>query len=154
MGASKRSAGLLAYRVRGGAIEVLLAHPGGPYWARKDAGAWSLPKGEVDEGEDALAAARREFAEETGVLLDGRFVPLPSCRLRSGKTVLGWAIEADLDVAGLSSNTFSMEWPPRSGTMRSFPEVDRYGWFTLGEAAVKINASQRPLLDALAKHLA
>ena len=146
---ARRSAGLLAWRLRDGAPEVLLVHPGGPYWKRKDAGAWSVPKGEFDDGEDALAAARREFEEETGVALDGPFVALPPCRLRSGKTVVAWAVQADLDVASLRSNTFTIEWPPRSGTMATFPEVDRYGWFGLDEAAEKINAGQRPLLDAL-----
>ena len=154
MTAGRRSAGILAYRWCDGVIEVLLAHPGGPYWKRKDAGAWSVPKGEVDDGEDALAAACREFAEETGVAPDGPFVALPPCRLRSGKIVVAWAVAADLDVARLRSNTFTIEWPPRSGTMASFPEVDRYGWFALVEAALKINAGQRPLLDALASILA
>ena len=153
MATPRRSAGLLAHRRRGGALEVLLVHPGGPYWQRKDAGAWSIPKGEIDDDEDALAAARREFAEETGAAPDGPFVALPPCKLRSGKVVVAWAVEADLDVDRLRSDTFTIEWPPRSGTMASFPEVDRYGWFGLAEAAVKINAGQRALLDALASTL-
>jgi predicted NUDIX family NTP pyrophosphohydrolase len=146
---ARTSAGVLAYRMRDGALEVLLVHPGGPFWATKDAGAWSIPKGEFDAGEDAFAAAKREFEEETGAAIDGAFVALPPCKLRSGKAVLAWAVEADLDVALLRSNTFEIAWPPRSARMASFPEVDRYGYFTLDEAAVKINAGQRPLLDAL-----
>jgi predicted NUDIX family NTP pyrophosphohydrolase len=148
--ARKRSAGLVAWRRRGGAVEVLLAHPGGPFWARRDDGAWTIPKGEIDDGEDALAAARREFAEETGVALDGAFVPLPACRLASGKAIEAFAVEADLDVARLRSNTFEIEWPPRSGRRSAFPEVDRYAYFALDAAALKLNAGQRPLLDALA----
>ncbi|HEY8244624.1 MAG TPA: NUDIX domain-containing protein [Casimicrobiaceae bacterium] len=135
--------------MRDGVLEVLLVHPGGPFWANKDAGAWSIPKGEFDAGEDPLAAAKREFEEETGVAIDGAFVALPSCKLRGGKTVHAWAVEADLDVERLRSNTFEIAWPPRSGRTQSFPEVDRYGYFTLDEAAEKINAGQRPLLDAL-----
>jgi predicted NUDIX family NTP pyrophosphohydrolase len=146
---ARTSAGVLAYRVLDGLLEVLLVHPGGPFWASKDAGAWSIPKGEFDAGEDAFAAAKREFEEETGVAIDGAFVALPPCKLRGGKTVHAWAVEADLDVAQLRSNTFEIAWPPRSGRMASFPEVDRYGYFTLAEAAAKINAGQRPLLDAL-----
>mgnify|MGYP005813193059 CR=1 FL=1 len=147
---TRLSAGLLAWRRRNRALEVLLAHPGGPRWARKDDGAWTIPKGEIDEHEDALAAARREFAEETGIALDGAFAPLPACRLAGGKVIDAFAIEADLDVAALRSNTFEIEWPPRSGRRAAFPEVDRYGYFTLGEAARKLNAGQRPWLEALA----
>ena len=145
----RRSAGILAWRRRGGALEVLLAHPGGPFWARKDAGAWSIPKGEVEDGEDGLTAAKREFAEETGVAVDGAFAALPPCRLRGGKVVEAWAVEADLDVGRLRSNAFEMEWPPRSGTMQSFPEVDRYGYFAPADALEKIGAGQRPLIEAL-----
>ena len=149
----RRSAGLLAWRRRDGVLEVLLVHPGGPFWIHKDAGAWSIPKGEIDDGEDALAVARREFAEETGVAVDGAFAALPACRLRSGKVVEAWAVEADLDVEHLRSNAFEMEWPPRSGRMQSFPEVDRYAYFALDEAVRRIGAGQRPLLDALAATL-
>jgi predicted NUDIX family NTP pyrophosphohydrolase len=149
----QRSAGILAWRRRDGAPEVLLVHPGGPFWQRKDAGAWSIPKGEIDEGEDALAAARREFAEETGVAIDGAFAALPSCRLRSGKVVEAFAVEADLDAGAMRSNTFELEWPPRSGKTASFAEVDRYAWFSLDDAAEKLNAGQRPLLAALANLL-
>jgi len=153
MRGKRRSAGILAWRRRGGAVEVLLVHPGGPFWARKDLGAWSIPKGEIDEGEEGLAAAKREFAEETGVAVDGAFAALPPCRLRGGKVVEAWAVEADLDAGTMRSNAFAMEWPPRSGTMQSFPEVDRYGYFALDEAARRIGAGQRPLLDALAATL-
>jgi len=145
-----QSAGILAYRVRGGALEVLLVHPGGPLWKNKDAGAWSIPKGEFEAGEDALAAARREFEEETGMRVDGEFVPLTPRRQGSGKLVQAWALPADFDVAGLRSNTFTLEWPPKSGRLRAFPEVDRYAWLALPEAAAKINERQRPWLDELA----
>ena len=111
MARRQRSAGILAWRRRDGALEVLLVHPGGPFWQRKDAGAWSIPKGEIDDGEEALAAARREFAEETGVAVDGVFVELPPCRLRSGKVVEAFAVEADLDVERMRSNVFELEWP-------------------------------------------
>ena len=144
-----RSAGLLPYRRSGGGIEVFLVHPGGPFWAKKDAGAWTIAKGEVGDGEEALQAARREFLEETGFTPEGRFVALPPVRQKGGKLVLAWAIEADCDPARLRSNTFPMEWPPRSGRMRDFPEVDRGAWFGLAEAREKLLASQLPLLDAL-----
>ena len=150
---ARSSAGLLAYRMRDGVLEVLLVHPGGPFWSNKDAGAWSIPKGEFDAGEEPLAAAKREFAEETGVAVDGALVALPPCKLRGGKTVHAWAFEADLDIERLRSNTFEIAWPPRSGRTQTFPEVDRYGFFTLDEAAEKINAGQRPLLEALREAL-
>jgi predicted NUDIX family NTP pyrophosphohydrolase len=153
MARRQRSAGILAWRRRDGALEVLLVHPGGPFWQRKDAGAWSIPKGEIDDGEEALAAARREFAEETGVAVDGAFVELPPCRLRSGKVVEAFAVEADLDVERMRSNVFEVEWPPRSGRTASFPEVDRYAYVSLADAAEKLNAGQRPLLAALAERL-
>jgi predicted NUDIX family NTP pyrophosphohydrolase len=154
MAKRRRSAGILAWRRRGGAVEVLLVHPGGPFWRRKDDGAWSIPMGELDDGEEALAAARREFAEETGVAVDGAFVALPPCRLRSGKVVEAFAVEADLDVDAMRSNVFELEWPPRSGKTEAFPEVDRYAYFSLDDAAEKLNAGQRPLLAALAARLA
>jgi predicted NUDIX family NTP pyrophosphohydrolase len=146
---AKRSAGLLAYRMRGGRMEVFLVHPGGPFWKRKDAGAWTIPKGEIAPGEDELAAARREMAEETGFAPEGPFQPLPPIRQKAGKVVVAWAVETDCDPAALRSNLFSMEWPPRSGRMAEFPEVDRAGWFTLEEARAKLLESQHPLLDAL-----
>ena len=145
----KSSAGLMLYRRNPGGLEVFLVHPGGPYWARKDAGAWSIPKGECAEGEDFLLAARREFEEETGVSVDGAFHALPAVRQKAGKAVHAWALERDVALEGLASNNFSMEWPPRSGRMQVFPEVDRYGWFTLDQARAKINEGQRALLDAL-----
>jgi predicted NUDIX family NTP pyrophosphohydrolase len=143
------SAGLLLYRRRGGALEVLLAHPGGPFWARKDAGAWSIPKGEIDPTEEPLAAARREFSEETGVAVEGRFQPLAPITQAGGKVVQAWAVEGDLDPAALRSNTFSIEWPPRSGRQQSFPEIDRAAWFRLEVARKKINPAQVALLDEL-----
>jgi predicted NUDIX family NTP pyrophosphohydrolase len=142
------------YRRRGGSFEILLAHPGGPFWARKDDGAWTLPKGEYDDGEEALAAARREFAEETGVAADGPFIELGELRQKSGKQVRAWAFESDCDPATLKSNLFEMEWPPRSGRMQSFPEIDRLAWFAPAEARVKLLPSQLPFLERLAASLA
>lgn len=133
-----------------GALEVFLVHPGGPFWARKDRGAWSIPKGEVDDGEDLLAAARREFAEETGFALAGEAVALGCVRQRSGKLVYAWAIRGDADPAQLRSNPFELEWPPRSGVMRSFPEVDRAALFDLAEARRRILPAQAEFLDRLA----
>ena len=150
MGTRGQSAGILAYRLRGGALEVLLVHPGGPFWNNKDAGTWSIPKGEFEAGEDALAAACREFEEETAAGVDGEFVPLTPRRQKSGKLVHAWALQADFDVAGMHSNTFTLEWPPKSGRVQAFPEVDRYAWLALPEAAAKINEGQRPWLDELA----
>ena len=147
--AAKRSAGILFYRVRAGALEVLLAHPGGPFWARKDAGAWTIPKGEIGDGEDAEAAARREFNEETGLVAEGALVPLTPIKQRGGKTVHAWAACGDCDPAELRSNTFSMEWPPRSGKQQEFPEIDRAEWFALDEARQRILPTQVPLLDEL-----
>ena len=147
----KRSAGLLLYRLTGGEVEVFLVHPGGPYWATKDEGAWSIPKGEIDEGEDPLAAARREFKEETGVWPEGEAIPLGTVRQPGGKLVTAFAVEGDLDADTIRSNTFTMEWPPRSGRMRAFPEVDRAGWFGKEEAERKILKGQRAILDALWK---
>jgi predicted NUDIX family NTP pyrophosphohydrolase len=148
---TKKSAGLLLYRrVAAGAIEVFLVHPGGPYWTRKDQGAWSLPKGLVDPGEDPLDTARREFAEETGnAPPDGPFVPLGEVRQAGGKIVTAWGAEGDVDAATIASNTFRMEWPPRSGREQEFPEVDRAAWFTPDEARERILAGQRPFLDRL-----
>ncbi|RWC84001.1 MULTISPECIES: NUDIX domain-containing protein [unclassified Mesorhizobium] len=150
---AKRSAGLLIYRRSGGDIQVLLVHPGGPFWAKKDDGAWSIPKGLVDQGEDELAAARRETGEELGMKVEGAFARLGDYRQPGGKIVSAWSVEADIDVAAISSNTFTMEWPPRSGSMKEFPEVDRAGWFTLAEAEVKILQGQRPMLSDLAEQL-
>jgi predicted NUDIX family NTP pyrophosphohydrolase len=147
------SAGILLYRRRNGGIEVLLVHPGGPFWANKDEGVWSIPKGEYDPGEDALAAARRELAEETGTHIEGEAVALGSFRQSSAKIVDAWAIEGDFDPATLKSNTFTLEWPPRSGKRREAPEVDRAGWFTPDEARRKLLKGQRPILEALMQRL-
>lgn len=143
------SAGILMYRQTGRGLEVLLVHPGGPFWQIRDAGAWSIPKGEMDEGEDAAAAARREFLEETGCTLEGALEPLGDIRQRGGKRVTAFAVEGDLDVDAVKSNTFEIEWPPKSGRMQSFPEIDRAAWFDLPAAHVKILESQRQLLDRL-----
>jgi predicted NUDIX family NTP pyrophosphohydrolase len=134
-------------------VEVLLVHPGGPYWAKKDDGAWSIPKGEFSDDEEPLAAARREFLEEMGVAPAGEFVPLEPIRQAGGKRVFVWAVESDFDPAALRSNTFSMEWPPRSGRQQLFPEVDRAAWFEIDTATRKILTSQQPLLDQLAAKL-
>lgn len=137
------------YRKRNNVLEVFLVHPGGPFFVKKDAGVWSIPKGEIDEGEDHLAAAKREFEEETGCRPEGTFVPLAPVKQKSGKIVLSWSVEGDCDAESVTSNTFSMEWPPKSGRMREFPEVDRAAWFTIGEAKQKINPAQAPLLNEL-----
>jgi predicted NUDIX family NTP pyrophosphohydrolase len=146
----KHSAGLLMYRRdASGALEVLLAHPGGPFWRNKDEGAWTLPKGEYEAPEEPLAAARREFAEETGFNAPGPFVALGEVKQKSGKRVAAWAFSGDCDPAALRCNTFEMEWPPRSGKRESFPEIDRVAWFTLDEARTRILAAQRDLLERL-----
>lgn len=147
------SAGILLYRHTPAGVEVFLVHPGGPYWAKKDDGAWTIPKGECRPGEDALAAAQREFAEETGLTIEGDLAALGSFRQSSAKVVEVWAMEGDADPERLASNTFAMEWPPRSGRMRDFPEVDRAGWFSPAEAAHKILKGQVPILEALTERL-
>jgi predicted NUDIX family NTP pyrophosphohydrolase len=145
-----RSAGILLYRIRDGEPEVLLVHPGGPFWARKDAGAWSIPKGEHSEDEDAQAAALREFEEETGTAVTPTaLADLGAARLKSGKQVAAWAVEGDLDADAITSNTFELEWPPRSGRKQAFPEVDRAGWFSLEDAREKLNPAQGAFLDRL-----
>jgi predicted NUDIX family NTP pyrophosphohydrolase len=147
---ARRSAGLLLYRRRDGAVELLLVHPGGPLWARRDAGAWSIPKGEVGEGEDPRAVALREFEEETGQPPpQGELVALGEVRQRGGKLVPAWAAAGDLDPAAITSNTFTLEWPPRSGRRREFPEVDRAGWFDPATARDKLLAAQAELVDRL-----
>jgi predicted NUDIX family NTP pyrophosphohydrolase len=143
------SAGILMYRLRDGVIELLLVHPGGPYWRNKDAGAWSIPKGEYGSDEKPEAAARREFAEELGFQASGPLSPLGEIRQKGGKRVTAFALEGDLDAASITSISFEMEWPRGSGRMRSFPEVDRADWFSLAEAREKILASQAPLIDRL-----
>lgn len=148
-----QSAGVLAYRKRRSALEVLLVHPGGPFWRNKDLGAWSIPKGEFSEGQGAEATARREFAEELGTVLTTPLVALGTIKQRGGKTVTAFAAEIDLDPATIDSNQFEIEWPPRSGRRQSFPEVDRAEWFPLETARAKINQAQQPLLDRLARLL-
>jgi predicted NUDIX family NTP pyrophosphohydrolase len=149
-----RSAGLLMFRRRAEKPEVLLVHPGGPYWARKDDHAWSIPKGGIVEGEDPLDAAKREFKEETGWEAKGPFHGLGQAKQRNGKIILAWAFEGNSDPATLCSNTFSMEWPPRSGRMQEFPEVDRASWFDLAGAKRKVVAGQARLIDELERLLA
>ena len=151
---AKRSAGLLLYRRGDRGLEVLLVHPGGPFWRVKDLGAWSLAKGEIDPGEEPAACALREFEEETGTRLEGVPVPLGEVRQAGGKTVIGFALEGDLDADAIRSITFELEWPPRSGRRQSYPEVDRAAWFTLDEAGEKLNAAQAAFLDRLVALLA
>ena len=146
---AKQSAGILLYLERSGALEVLLVHPGGPFWAKRDLGAWSIPKGEFGDGEDPLAVARREFAEETGSPLEGAVLALGTVTQSGGKVVHAWAAEGDLDPAAFRSNTFSLEWPPRSGKRMEVPEVDQVGWFALDQAREKINPAQAAFLDQL-----
>jgi predicted NUDIX family NTP pyrophosphohydrolase len=145
----KKSAGILMYRRTRDGIEVLLVHPGGPFWSNRDLGAWSIPKGEYAESEDPEASARREFAEELGVEPQGDLLLLGELRQKSGKLVTAFALEGNFDIATLRSNTFDIEWPPRSGHIRSFPEVDRADWFALPVAREKIIASQSPFLDGI-----
>jgi predicted NUDIX family NTP pyrophosphohydrolase len=147
------SAGIVMYRRRRGALELLLVHPGGPYWRNKDAGAWSIPKGEYGSEETPEAAARREFFEELGFQASGTLSPLGEIRQKGGKRVTAFALEGDLDAAAITSISFEMEWPRGSGRMRSFPEVDRAEWFSLAEAREKILASQQPLIDRLVASL-
>lgn len=150
----KTSAGLLAFRNAESVLEVFLVHPGGPFWAKKDDGAWSIPKGEFLSDEDPLAAAQREFQEETGLAVDGPFVALTPVKQPGGKIVYSWSVEAPhLDAAAIRSNTFSLEWPPRSGKSREFPEVDRAAWFDFATAQRKILKGQLPLLHELQQRL-
>lgn len=156
---SKKSAGLLMYRQRYTELEVLLVHPGGPYWANREWHAWSIPKGEIDPGEDAFSAAKREFQEETGLVPEGPFLALDAVKQSSGKVVIAWAFAGDCDPTKLHSNTFLMEWPPRSGKQREFPEVDRAAWFSTAEAQKRIIKAQSKflfklshLLDRTPKH--
>jgi predicted NUDIX family NTP pyrophosphohydrolase len=150
-----RSAGILLYRLVDGEPQVLIVHPGGPFWARKDAGAWSIPKGEYGDDEDAQACALREFEEETGTALTpAELTDLGSVRQKGGKEVTAWAVEGDLDADAIVSNTFELEWPPGSGRMRTIPEVDRAAWFGLEEASAKLNPAQGTFLDRLRDLLA
>ena len=149
---SEVSAGLVAFRRRSG-IEILLAHPGGPFWTKKDDGAWTIPKGEAEPGADLLATAQREFTEETNLVAAGDFTPLTPVKLKNGKLVYAFAFEADFDLSGFASNSFEIEWPRKSGRRRNFPEVDRIGYFALPAAMIKIIAYQLPLLRELSERL-
>lgn len=148
------SAGLLLYRIHDGQLQVLLAHPGGPFFQNQDDGAWSIPKGEIEPDEDILAAAKREFEEETGVTPTGSFIPLAPVKQKGGKVVHAWAFEGDCDPTSIVSNNFTMEWPPRSGRRTEFPEIDRAEFFDVATARRKINAGQVPLIDELEKIVA
>ncbi len=148
-----KSAGVLVFRKTKAGVEVFLAHPGGPFWTKRDDGAWTIPKGEIDEGEDAQAAALREFAEETGIALSGDMMTLGQFRQPSGKIVAAWALESDIDVKRVQSNDFEMEWPPHSGQQARFPEIDRAAWFSPDEALVKITKGQRAIVEAFCRRL-
>jgi predicted NUDIX family NTP pyrophosphohydrolase len=150
---AKQSAGIILYRHRDSALEIFLVHPGGPFWKNKDSGAWSIPKGEFDEREDPLQAARREFHEETGCSVDGSFIGLRPVRQAGGKMVHAWAVEGDCEAESIRSNSFTIEWPPRSGQRKEFLEVDRAGWFSLELAREKILKGQLMLLDELQRIL-
>jgi predicted NUDIX family NTP pyrophosphohydrolase len=147
----KQSAGILLFRKNVDQLQVFLVHPGGPFFKNKDLGAWSIPKGEFLEDEDALTAAKREFFEETGMAVDGNFTPLSSVTLKSGKKVNAWALEGDIDPTNIVSNQFEIEWPPKSGKKQSFPEIDRADWFDIEEARIKINAAQAAFIDEIIK---
>jgi len=148
----KRSAGLLLYRIQEGRVEVLLVHPGGPFWAKKDQGAWSIPKGEIEAGEDPFSTAKREFEEELGFAPQGKFTKLETVKQKGGKTIQAWAFEGNCEPSSVRSNTFVMEWPPRSGKEREFPEIDRAEFFEIRDAKQRINAAQTELLSEL-EHL-
>ena len=150
---AKESAGIVLYRYRDSTLEIFLVHPGGPFWKNKDSGAWSIPKGEFDKREDPLQAARREFHEETGCSVDGSFIALGPVRQAGGKMVHAWAVEGDCEAESIRSNSFTIEWPPRSGQRKDFLEVDRAGWFSLGLAREKILKGQLMLLDELQRIL-
>jgi predicted NUDIX family NTP pyrophosphohydrolase len=151
--ATKNSAGILLHRLRGSEIDVFLVHPGGPFWAKKDAGAWSIPKGEFEAGEDPLEAAKREFKEETGFAVEGNFIELTPVKQPGGKVVYAWAVMGDCEAESIKSNTFSLEWPPRSGKRKEFPEVDRAGWFTPEVAREKILKGQLNFLEELKRKI-
>jgi predicted NUDIX family NTP pyrophosphohydrolase len=150
---SKQSAGILLCKINKAGLEVLLVHPGGPFWKNKDDGAWSIPKGELNENEDPLPAAIRECFEETGVLVSGNFMELTPVKLKSGKKIFAWALQKDIDAANIISNTFEIEWPPRSGKLQNFPEVDKAAWFSASVAKKKINAAQSAFIDELERKL-
>ena len=144
-----QSAGILLYRKINNQLQIFLVHPGGPFFKNKELGAWSIPKGEFPEGEEPLLAAKREFEEETGQAIDGNFIPLNPVKLKSGKKVYAWAVEGDINHETIFSNLFEMEWPPKSGKKQSFPEIDRAGWFGVGEAKLKINIAQAAFIEEL-----
>jgi predicted NUDIX family NTP pyrophosphohydrolase len=146
---AQQTAGILVYRRRKGAIEVFLAHPGGPFWAKKDVAAWSIPKGEFLDPETPLDAAKREFAEEIGQSVAGEFITLTPCKPKGGKIIYAFAVEADVDATKVESNLFEMEWPPHSGKMQSFPEVDRGAWFAIEDARTRLHKGQLPILEEL-----
>lgn len=146
---AKQSAGILLYRLKNNVLQVFLVHPGGPFWKNKDEGAWSVPKGEFDDNEDALTAAKREFLEETGQPIDGQFIKLNPIKQKSGKTVQAWAVEGDMDETNIISNTFMLEWPPKSGKMIEIPEIDKAGWFDTETAKQKINPAQAAFIEEL-----
>lgn len=143
---AKTSAGLILYRMQSGQLEVLLVHPGGPFWSKKDEGAWFVPKGELNVGEEPLAGAKREFEEETGLKPEGEFLALGNVKQKSGKTIVAWAFEGDCDPSSIKSNTFSIEWPPKSGRQQEFPEIDRAGFFTVPQAKAKMHPVEYPLV--------
>lgn len=149
----KKSAGIILYRFANNILEIFLVHPGGPFWKNKDLGTWSIPKGEFTEPEQPLAAAKREFEEETGTILTGNFLPLTPIKQKAGKIVYAWAVEGNIDAEKITCNTFEIEWPPRSGKMQSFAEVDKAGWFTIDEARKKIIAGQSIFIDELINKL-
>lgn len=150
---SKKSAGILPYRIHNKKLEVLLAHPGGPFWKNKDAGAWSIIKGEYNDDEEPLLAAKREWQEETGLKISGKFMALKPVRQKSGKEIIAWAVETDVDVNEIKSNSFELEWPPKSGRKQSFPEIDKAEWLTVDIAREKINPAQIGLLTELQQQL-
>lgn len=149
----KTSAGILLFRKRNGGVEVFLIHPGGPFFKNKDHGSWSIPKGLIEKGEDEQAAALREFEEETGCKPGGAYIPLSPIRMKSGKAVVAWAVEGDCDADAITSNTFTLEWPPKSGRMQAFPEADRAAWFTIAQGLQMINPAQAALLTQLSEML-
>lgn len=150
---ANQSAGILLYRIKDKDIELFLVHPGGPFWQKKDIGAWTIPKGEFTDKEDALAAAKREFEEETGMTLSGDFIELSPVKQKAGKLIYAWAVKGDIDASSISSNSFSLEWPPKSGKWKEFPEVDRAEWFKEDKAKEKINPAQGSFIDELLQKL-
>lgn len=153
MPTKKQSAGIVLYRLNKQQLEIFLVHPGGPFFAKKDAGSWSIPKGEFDEREDLLEVAKREFEEETGQKIEGNFLALSPVKQKGGKIVFAWAVEGDIDAAAINSNMFTMEWPPKSGKVREFPEVDKGEWFSFSIAKEKINPAQAAFIDELVEKL-